>query len=178
MTHPPTAVSETSAFLAGRLKTEGEKTAAFFASLTESQWQANVYAEGATWNVRSLLAHFVTVEKTFTELLANIRAGGPGAPEDFDINAYNAGQQQKTAVLSPQELLEQFKAARAKMVSWVATLNAADLEKRGRHPTLGMITLAEMIKAIYVHNQTHLRDLRRILSNDQYKYPEKFFPIL
>ena len=158
-------MSETSAFLAGRLKTEGEKTAAFFASLTESQWQANVYTEGATWNVRSLLAHFVTIEQSFSEVFANVCAGGSGAPEDFDIDAYNAVQQQKTVSLSPQELLEQFNILRAKTIAFVMTLSAADLEKYGRHPFLGVITLAEMIKALYVHSQTHLRDLRRILSS-------------
>ncbi|MGC1376821.1 MAG: DinB family protein [Anaerolineales bacterium] len=160
-------MSETSAFLAVRLKTEGEKAAAFFASLTDAQWQASLYTEGATWNVISLLAHFVTVEQSFAGVFANVCAGGPGAPEDFDIDAYNAAQQQQTVQLSPQELLEQFNIARANMIAFVETLSAADLEKRGRHPFLGVITLAEMIKALYIHGQTHLRDLRRVLSSVQ-----------
>jgi hypothetical protein len=39
------------------------------------------------------------------------------------------------------------------------------LEKTGRHPFLGVTTLREMIKMIYIHNQTHYRDLRRVLKN-------------
>lgn len=154
---------ETAAFLAQRLTSEGQKTIAFFDSLSDVQWQSTIYTEGATWSIRNVLAHFVMAEKSFMELLSNIRDGGPGAPEGFDIDRHNAGQQREAATLSPQELLEQFKTTRAGMAAWVADLSAADLEKRGRHPFLGVITLAEMIKAVYLHNQVHTRDLRRAL---------------
>ncbi len=158
---------ETPTFLAERLKAEGEKTVAFFASLTDAQWQSDVYTEGTTWNVRNLLAHFVMAEKSFVKLFANIREGGPGVPEGLDVDRYNARHQQETVALSPQELLEQFKIVRAAMIAWVAALSAADLEKCGRHPYLGVTTLAEMIKLTYRHNQTHLRDLRHTLSGGQ-----------
>jgi uncharacterized damage-inducible protein DinB len=154
---------ETPTFLAERLKTEGEKTAAFFASLTAEQWTAEVYTEGETWAVRNVLAHYVTAEKGFIQIFANIQAGGSGAPDDFDIDRYNASQQEKTRELTPAELLEQFIAVRAEMTAWVVRLNEADLEKRGRHPFLGQATLAEMVKMVYRHNQIHLRDLRKIL---------------
>lgn len=154
---------ETPAFLAERLKTEGEKTAALFASLTDAQWQATVYTEGAAWSVRHVLAHFVMAEKSFIKLFARIRDGGPGVPEDFDLDRQNAKHQQEVEALSPQELLQQFKAVRAEMIAFVASLRADDLEIRGRHPFLGVTTLAEMIKLVYRHNQIHARDLRGAL---------------
>jgi uncharacterized damage-inducible protein DinB len=154
---------ETPAFLAERLKTEGEKTAAFFASLTADQWKAEVYTEGATWTVRNVLAHYLTAERGFVKIFASIREGGPGAAEDFDIDRYNASQQRKTQELDPAELLEQFIAVRAEMTAWVAGLSEADLEKPGRHPFLGQTTLGEMIKMVYRHNQIHFRDLRKVL---------------
>lgn len=158
---------ETPAFLAERLKTEGAKTANFFTSLTDAQWQADIYTEGTTWSARNVLAHFVMAEKSFIRLFANVRGGGPGVPEDFNINTYNANQQEKAGELSPQELLEQFTTVRAKMVAWVEGLDPGDLKKHGRHPFLGMTTLAEMIKMIYLHNQTHLRDVRRSIGLSQ-----------
>jgi uncharacterized damage-inducible protein DinB len=154
---------ETPAFLADRLKTEGDKTAAFFASLSADQWKSEVYTEGETWTIRNVLAHYVTAEKGFVKIFASIRAGGPGASEDFDIDRYNASQQKKTRELTPAELLEQFIAVRAEMTAWVAALTEADLEKQGRHPYLGQATLAEMIKMVYRHNQIHYRDLRKIV---------------
>ena len=154
---------ETSAFLAERLRTEGDKTAAFFASLTEDQWKSEVYSEGETWTVRNVLAHYVTAEKGFVKIFGSIRNGGPGASEDFDIDRYNASQQKKTRELTPAELLDQFIAVRAEMTVWVAALTDADLAKQGRHPFLGQTTLAEMIKMVYRHNQVHYRDLRKVI---------------
>jgi hypothetical protein len=153
---------ENPAFLAKYLKTEGEKVAVFFASLTEAQWQASVFTEGATWIVRNVLAHLLIAETSLPAMFANIRDGLPGTPEGFNFDAYTAEQVQRAAVLSTQELLEQYKTVRAKTIAFVTTLSADDLEKRGRHPFMGITTLAEMIKGICIHNEIHLRDLSRI----------------
>ena len=149
--------------LVQKLKSEGEKYAAIFADLTDEQWQKEVYTEGSVWTIRSILAHLVTAERGFTKLFPSIRDGGPGASEDFDIDRYNASQQEKTRELTPRELLEQYKAVRAEMAAWVSSLDEADLDKRGRHPFLGQTTLREMIKLIYLHNQLHYRDLKKVL---------------
>lgn len=152
---------ESPAFLAERLKSEGEKTAAFFAALNDAQWNETVYTEGGEWTVRNVLAHFVTAEKGFLRIFPEICAGGAGASEDFDIDRYNASQQAKTRDLSPAELLTQFKTVRAEMAGWVAGLAEDDLQKQGRHPFLGVTSLGEMIKMVYRHNQIHYRDMRK-----------------
>lgn len=149
--------------LVQRLKSEGEKYAAFYEGLTDEQWRKEVYTEGSVWTVRSIFAHLVTAERGFVKLLPSIRDGGPGVSEDFDIDRYNASQQEKTRDLTPQELLEQYKSVRAEMVAWVSSLDETDLDKTGRHPFLGQTTLREMIKLVYLHNQLHYRDVRKIL---------------
>ena len=155
-------MSET-AELAQKLKSEGEKFAAFFGGLTEEQWKKEIYTEGSVWTIRNILAHLMTSERAFVKLFENIRQGGPGASEDFVIDRYNASQQEKTNDLNPQELLEQYKEMRAQMIAWVSGISDLDLEKTGRHPGLGVTTLREMVKMVYIHNQTHYRDLRRVL---------------
>lgn len=152
---------DTPAFLAERLRAEGDKTLQLFQSLTPQQWQTVVYSEGSPWTMKSVLVHFVTAEKGFLKILPDIAAGGPGTSEDFDIDRFNASQQEKSKGFTPQELLDQFREVRATMAAWVASLTPADLEKTGRHPFLGHATLSEMIKLVYRHNQIHLRDLRR-----------------
>jgi uncharacterized protein (TIGR03083 family) len=122
-----------------------------------------VYTEGATWTVRAVLAHLVTAERAFVKLFASIREGGSGVSEDFSIDRYNARQQEKTRDLLPAELVEQFKAVREEMVSFVSGLEDADLERIGRHPFLQETSLREMIRMVYLHNQIHLRDLKRAL---------------
>ncbi len=155
-------MTDTPAFLSERLMTEGEKTLAFFQALTPHEWESVVYTEGAEWTIRAMLAHLVTAERGFIKLFREINEGGPGARDDFDIDRFNASQQEKTKALAPQELMEQFRDGRASMSDWVATLTPADLEKTGRHPFLGHTSLSEMIKMVYRHNQLHQRDLRRM----------------
>ena len=157
-------MSETSE-LAQKLKSEGEKFTAFFGGLTDDQWKKEVYTEGSVWTIRNILSHLMTSERALVKLFENIRQGGGGVAEDFVIDRYNASQQEKTKDLTSQELLEQYKAMRAQMVAWVSSLSDSDLEKAGRHPFLGLTTLHEMVKMIYIHNQTHYRDLRRVLKD-------------
>jgi len=154
---------DTPSFLAERLKTEGEKTASFFAALNADQWQATIYTENAEWRVRDVLAHFISAEKSFLTLFENIRNGGPGAPEDFSIDRFNVSQVAKMQSFSQSELLAEFDKTRAETTRWVAALSELDLQKRGRHPALDVVSLAEMIKMIYLHNQMHSRDLRRVM---------------
>jgi hypothetical protein len=149
--------------LADKLKSEGERFATLFAGLTEQQWQSEVYTEGETWTIRNVLAHFVTSERGLLKLFERIRTTGEGSAEDFSIDRYNAAQQQKTRELKPQELLEQYKAIRSDAVGWTLSLSESDLEKVGRHPFLGMTTLREMIKMLYIHNLTHYRDMKKVL---------------
>ena len=148
-------------FLAKRLRSEGEKMTAFFAGLDGVDWEKTVYTEGGEWTIRNVLAHFVTAEQAFLKLLPSIVDGGEGVSKDFDIDRYNARQQEKAQELNPQELLEEFQDIRAKMAAWVETLNAEDLQKEGRHPFLEKTTVEEMIKLVYRHNQIHYRDMRK-----------------
>ena len=149
--------------LAEKLRAEGDKFAALFAGLKEDQWQSEVYTEGETWTIRNVLSHFVTSERGLVKLFEQIRLGGTGSPDDFSIDRYNAAQQQKTKELSSQELLEQYKEVRDNSIAWTLSLSELDLEKQGRHPFLGMTSLREMIKMLYIHNQTHYRDMRKVL---------------
>jgi len=149
--------------LADKLKSEGDKFYSLFAGLTDDQWTAEVYTEGETWTIRNVLSHFVTSERGLVRLFEQIRLGGAGAADDFSIDRYNASQQQKTKDLSPRDLLEQYKAIRADSIAWTLSLSEADLEKQGKHPFLGMTTVREMIKMLYLHNQIHYRDMKKVL---------------
>jgi phage terminase large subunit-like protein len=157
-------MSETSE-LAQKLKSGGEKFVTIFGGLTDQQWMQQVYAEGAVWTVRNILVHLMMSEDSLVSLFERIRQGGEGVAKDFEIDRYNAHQQEKAKQWTPLELLEQYKRTRARTVEWVANISVSDLEKTGRHPFLGITTLREMIKMIHIHNQTHYRDLRRAVKD-------------
>jgi uncharacterized damage-inducible protein DinB len=156
-------VPDTTDSLSTRLVNEGEKTFDFFASLSNEQLERTVYSEGACWNVRQILAHFVSAEMAFLELLSDVLAGGMGAPEGFDIDTFN---QKKVATLqdaSVSDLLDQFRELRQQTSSTVSQIGPETLERTARHPFLGIAPLVAIIKLIYRHNQIHLRDVRRII---------------
>ena len=150
--------------LAEKLKSEGKKFVDNFSGLTDDQWKASVYTEGELWTIRNVLSHFVTSERGLVKLFEQIRQGGAGAAEDFSIDRYNAAQQQKTMNLKPIELLEQYKEVRANSVKWVLDLRDEELGIIGRHPFLEVTTIREMVKMLYVHNQIHYRDLKKVIS--------------
>ena len=149
--------------LAEKLKTEGEKFIRIFSGLTDDQWQTEVYTEGERWRMRDVLSHFVTSERGLVKLFETIRLGGRGVADDFSIDRYNNEQQKKTKDLVPSELLEQYKEGRDMTVDWVLGFKDEELEIKGRHPFLGETALREMIKMLYLHNQIHYRDFKRVL---------------
>ncbi len=149
--------------LAEKLKSEGEKFVTFFSGLTDEQWASEVYTEGEAWTLRNVLSHFVTSERGLVKLFERIRTTGEGASEDFSIDRYNTAQQQKMKDFTSAELLEQYKEVRADSVKWVSGLKDEELEIKGRHPFLGETVIREMIKMLYIHNQTHYRDVKRAM---------------
>jgi uncharacterized damage-inducible protein DinB len=149
--------------LAEKLKSEGERIVSIFGGLTKDQWNQEVYTEGTTWTIRNVLAHFVTSERGLIKLFEQIRQGGAGSSDDFSIDRYNAAMQERMREMTLQELLEQYRQVRASSVEWVSGLQEGDLEITGRHPFLGQAVIREMIKMLYIHNLTHIRDMKKVL---------------
>ncbi|MGW8250136.1 MAG: DinB family protein [Anaerolineales bacterium] len=150
--------------LAGRLKDEGLKTQEFFNNMTADQWKSKVYSDGTQWNIHQILTHFVSAEVSFTRLIEDVLKGGEGAPESFDINIFNEEEVYKMRERSVPALIDQYLQARRVNVELVSGLSPDDLQKRGRHPFLGVAPLVDMIKLIYRHNQIHQRDIRKMLA--------------
>jgi hypothetical protein len=151
--------------LAEKLKSEGDKFVSIFSELTDEQWDREVYTEGTTWTIRSVLAHYVTSERGLLKLFEQIRQGGAGAADDFSIDRYNAAMQVRTKEVAPQDLIEQYKEVRANAIQWVSSLTESELEITGRHPFLGQTVIREMIKMLYIHNLTHYRDMKKVIKN-------------
>jgi len=149
-----------------RLLSEGEKAAAFFSGLADEGWERRVYAEGAEWRVREILAHFVSAERTFVHYLREALHGGSGPSRDFDIDAFNAREVSALAQVSREDLRREFDRARSDTVSLVAELTEEDLRRPVWHPWFGDTQLGDMLQLIYRHTMLHLRDVRRALQAD------------
>ncbi|MBI5830137.1 MAG: maleylpyruvate isomerase N-terminal domain-containing protein, partial [Chloroflexi bacterium] len=152
-----------------RLADEGARTAAFFGGLPADgpQWQQQVYLTGPLWRVRDVLAHFVSAERTFAHFGRDILGGGPGAPDDFVIDEFNATQVAGLRDVPTADLMAQFEAARADVVGIVQGMTDADFDRIGRHPWFGRAPLANMLKLIYRHNIIHQRDIAKALETSR-----------
>ncbi len=155
--------TQTPESVARRLEKEGAKNIEFFESLSPEDWQQSLYADGAQWTIHELFAHFVETEGSISKLVAAVAGGAAGVSEGFDIDQWNASKVAELKDKTRAELLAEFKQLRAKTVAIVAGLQADDLEKEGRHPFLGVTSIAEMLKLMYLHLQLHTRDVKRAL---------------
>jgi hypothetical protein len=150
-----------------RLIEEGQKTAAYFAGLTPAALAQQVYLTGPTWGVRDILAHFVSAEQTLLFYGEQILDGGPGAPEDFVIDEFNASQVGGLREATTEDLVDRFSQARGETVALVRGMQDSDLDRIGRHPWFGNVPLAQMLKLVYRHNMLHERDARKAIETGQ-----------
>jgi hypothetical protein len=77
---------------------------------------------------------------------------------------------QASAGKSVEELLDEFASLRSESVAQLRALNLTreDLERRGRHPRLGEVTLSELLATWAAHDLTHLHQLARVMAH-QYR---------
>jgi len=68
------------------------------------------------------------------------------------------------------QLLDQFAQLRSESLGELRALNLRpeDLERRGRHPALGVVTLSQLLATWAAHDLTHLHQISRILAH-QYR---------
>jgi hypothetical protein len=146
-----------------RLAAEGEKVAAFFASLAEPDWDQQVYTTGSAWKVRQVLAHFVSAERAYQGYIRDVLQGGAGAPHDLDIDAFNEAEAPVLSAAPVSDLIADFRQARADSIRLTQILGEADLVRLGFHPWFGEKELGWYLKLLYRHNSLHLQDVRKAL---------------
>jgi hypothetical protein len=147
-----------------RLEDEGQHVLRFFNQLDETAWELQIYTEDEVWTIHQILAHFVSVERAFQWLIDNILTGGTGTPEDFDLDRFNHEQVRALQDLAHPELLAIFQTERATTLSQASHYTPTDMQKEGRHPWFGQLSVKDILKLLYRHNMLHMRDIRRRLA--------------
>ncbi len=140
-----------------------EEIIKFFNGLNSEQLGLTVYLEDPGWSVRQVLAHLITIEGTMQWLFKNILAGGPGSPEDFDVDRFNRSQPKKLDGLSMDELFARFKSVRRATIEIVTGMEDMDLDREGRHAFHGHGKLERFIIWAYEHARLHLDDIRKVV---------------
>jgi DinB superfamily len=121
-----------------------------------------------TWTVFDVMGHLIHGERTDWMQRARIvlRMGESQTFERFDRQAQMRDSQGK----SLGQLLNQFAHLRSQNIGELLAMNLQpeDLERRGRHPALGVVTLAQLLATWAAHDLTHLHQISRIMAH-QYR---------
>lgn len=159
-------MSEELVHIRRRLSDEGEKTVAYFESLSPGDWEQQIYQTGSEWRVREILAHFVSAERAYQKYLDDVLQGGKGAPDDMDIDEFNEIEV-PTIQGSPAELIEEFKQVRIDTINLTDSLDEADLTRIANHPWFEEKEISWYLKLLYRHNTMHRMDIRKVLRSGQ-----------
>ena len=144
---------------------------ALLRDLPESLTHAN---EGLnTWSAFDIVGHLIHAEHTdwITRATMILQHGESQTFKPFN----REGQNEKSQGKSLAQLLDEFAAVRSQSLDKLHSMNlqAADLDRRGRHPTFGPVTLGQLLATWAAHDLTHFHQLTRLLA---YQYREAVGP--
>jgi DinB family protein len=121
-----------------------------------------------TWTAFDVIGHLIHGERTDWMPRAKmiLEFGESRVFEPFDRWA----QARESEGKSLPQLLDEFARLRGENLKQLRamTLRPEDLERRGRHPALGTVTLSQLLATWAVHDLTHLHQLSRIMAH-QYR---------
>jgi hypothetical protein len=121
-----------------------------------------------TWSALDVVAHLIHGERTDWMPRARmvLKFGETQPFEPFD----RLGHARESQGKSLAELLDEFSRLRSENLDELRALNLrpADLERRGRHPALGVVTLSQLLASWAAHDLTHLHQISRVMAH-QYR---------
>jgi DinB family protein len=121
-----------------------------------------------TWSAYDIVGHLIQGERTdwIPRVKTLLQFGETRTFEPFD----RGGHARETAGKSLGQLLDDFARLRAENLDALGALDLRpeDLEKRGRHPAFGAVTLSQLLATWAAHDLTHLHQLSRVMAH-QYR---------
>jgi len=121
-----------------------------------------------TWSAFDVVGHLIHGERTdwMVRTKVILQFGEDQAFERFDRWAQVRESQGK----SLGQLLDEFARLRSQNLDELRALNLRpeDLERSGRHPVLGIVTLSQLLATWAAHDLTHLHQISRIMAH-QYR---------
>ena len=121
-----------------------------------------------TWSVFEVIGHLIYGERTdwIARTKMILQFGETRTFEPFDMSGHIREIQGKSLA----DLLDEFARLRAENLAELRALSLQpeDLERRGRHPALGEVTLSEHLATWAAHDLTHLHQISRIMAH-QYR---------
>ncbi len=130
-------------------------------------WSSNNEG-GETWSVYDIIGHLIHAEKTDwiarMEIILSDKSDKTFEP--FDRFAQFENSKGK----SLSQLLDKFKALRKMNIEHLRSkkLTNENMEEKGIHPSLGEVTLSQLLATWTVHDLNHIAQISRVMAK-QYK---------
>jgi hypothetical protein len=119
---------------------------------------------GTTWNAYDVVGHLVHGERTdwMPRVKRVLEFGEDKAFEPFERFA----QARESRGKSLAQLLDEFAQLRSENLSALRALNLSqeDCTRRGLHPSLGVVTLANLLTTWAAHDLNHLHQISRVMA--------------
>jgi hypothetical protein len=109
------------------------------------------------WRPRDVVGHLISAEiDDWTPRMRRILDDGPDVPFDpFDRFAHVGRDEGR----SLDELVARFAELRAANLAALDAIDEADLDRRGLHPSLGEVTLRELVATWALHDLDHVSQI-------------------
>ena len=121
-----------------------------------------------TWSAFDVVGHLIHAERTdwIPRARMVMQVGETKSFEPFD----REGHAREIQGRSLSQLLDEFARLRTENLielrAW--RLRPEDLQRRGRHPALGVVTLSQLLATWAAHDLTHLHQISRVMAH-QYR---------
>ncbi len=129
---------------------------------TSEYWNRANEGDG-TWSPYDVVGHLVHGEKSdWIPRVKHIVEGKSGTFEPFDRNAQFRDSEGK----SIEDLLGDFAKLRGESIGALIALGLAedDLAREGEHPSLGRVTLGQLLATWVVHDLDHITQIARVMA--------------
>jgi DinB superfamily len=122
----------------------------------------------STWSPFDVIGHLIHCERTdwMPRAMIVLEFGESRTFEPFDRTGYVHESEGKSIT----DLLDAFARLRSENLSRLRALDLTpeQLALRGRHPSLGVVTLSELLATWAAHDLTHLHQISRVMAH-QYR---------
>ena len=129
--------------------------------------EEQIYSEGAQWTLRQLAIHLMLADAGHNQMLYHYSEGKEFIPADYDIERYNSGsvkRKNETTLAQARAALQQ---SREELLVWFdKQTDDAFLDKEGRHATLRILTISQIMDVMAAHETGHANDILAMVGAD------------
>lgn len=129
------------------------------------KWEQRIYSDGAQWTLRQLLIHLMIADRGQNTVVKGIAAGKEVIPPDYDLERFNKRSVEKQAEVSVADARAALKISRAELLDWLNTIDDSVLDIQGRHASMQILTIAQILNVMAGHEDVHGNDIERFLQS-------------